>query len=102
MLHIELVTLTVSVESIHLSLPRCCLETCLSARIGQSASEAGCMPMGSHSPLIQSVFILSFQPDPGQLCFHWHSFPFILTRALHRQPDGCTDACGSWVESAVL
>lgn len=40
--------------------PFLALETCLSARKGQSASEAGCLPVGSHGHLIQSIFILPF------------------------------------------
>ena len=54
MFQIELVTLTVSMESTHSSSMVLSM-TYLSARFGQSASEAGCLTIGSPSHLIQSL-----------------------------------------------
>lgn len=55
MLHVELSTLTVSLESTPMPRPQCFLETCLSARRGQSAGETGCLIIRHHSHRIQSL-----------------------------------------------
>lgn len=55
MLHVELSTLTVSLESTHMPLPPCFLETCLSARRGQNAAETGCLTIRHRSHRIQSL-----------------------------------------------
>lgn len=73
MLHIEVITLTVLLESTHMPLPQCFLETYVSARREQSAAEIGCLTIRCHRHLIQSLslfFPISLILLIEERCYH--------------------------------